>query len=30
MVYESLLRVLKDNGFEEILVEGKEFDFNLY
>lgn len=26
MVHESLLRALKDNGLEEILAEGKEFD----
>ncbi|MDU1380749.1 MAG: nucleotide exchange factor GrpE [Staphylococcus epidermidis] len=30
MVHESLLRALKDNGLEEILVEGKEFDPNLH
>lgn len=30
MVHESLLRVLKDNGLEEILAEGKEFDPNLH
>ena len=29
MVHESLLRALKDNGLEEILAEGKEFDPNL-
>ena len=28
MVHESLLRALKDNGLEEILAEGKEFDPN--
>lgn len=30
MVHESLLRALKDNGLEEILAEGKEFDPNLH
>ena len=30
MVHESLLRALKDNGLEEILDEGKEFDPNLH
>ena len=30
MVDESLLRALKDNGLEEILAEGKEFDPNLH
>ncbi|MBM6127958.1 nucleotide exchange factor GrpE [Staphylococcus epidermidis] len=30
MVHESLLRTLKDNGLEEILAEGKEFDPNLH
>lgn len=30
MVRESLLRALKDNGLEEILAEGKEFDPNLH
>ena len=30
MVQESLLRALKDNGLEEILAEGKEFDPNLH
>ena len=30
MVHESLLRALKDNGREEILAEGKEFDPNLH
>lgn len=30
MVHESLLRALKDNGLEEIEVEGQEFDPNLH
>lgn len=30
MVHESLLRALKDNGLEEILAKGKEFDPNLH
>ena len=30
IVHESLLRALKDNGLEEILAEGKEFDPNLH
>lgn len=30
MVHESLLRALKDNGLEEILAEGKEFNPNLH
>ena len=30
MDHESLLRALKDNGLEEILAEGKEFDPNLH
>ena len=30
MVHESLRRALKDNGLEEILAEGKEFDPNLH
>ena len=30
MVHESLLRALEDNGLEEILAEGKEFDPNLH
>lgn len=30
MVHESLLRALKENGLEEILAEGKEFDPNLH
>ncbi len=30
MVHESLLRALKDNGLEEVLAEGKEFDPNLH
>lgn len=30
MVHESILRALKDNGLEEILAEGKEFDPNLH
>ncbi|MCO6333548.1 nucleotide exchange factor GrpE [Staphylococcus epidermidis] len=30
MVHESLLRALKDNGLEEILAEGMEFDPNLH
>lgn len=30
MVHERLLRALKDNGLEEILAEGKEFDPNLH
>ncbi|MCG2027364.1 nucleotide exchange factor GrpE [Staphylococcus epidermidis] len=30
MVHEGLLRALKDNGLEEILAEGKEFDPNLH
>lgn len=30
MVQESLLRALKDNGLEDILAEGKEFDPNLH
>ncbi|MBM5969523.1 nucleotide exchange factor GrpE [Staphylococcus epidermidis] len=30
MVHKSLLRALKDNGLEEILAEGKEFDPNLH
>lgn len=30
MVHESLLRALKDNGLEEILAEGKEFDPKLH
>lgn len=30
MVHECLLRALKDNGLEEILAEGKEFDPNLH
>lgn len=30
MVYESLLRALKDNGLEEIEAEGQEFDPNLH
>ena len=30
MVHESVLRALKDNGLEEILAEGKEFDPNLH
>ena len=30
MVHESLLRALKDNGLEEILAEGKEFDPNFH
>ncbi|MGC7800327.1 nucleotide exchange factor GrpE [Staphylococcus epidermidis] len=30
MIHESLLRALKDNGLEEILAEGKEFDPNLH
>lgn len=30
MVHESLLKALKDNGLEEIVAEGEEFDPNLH
>lgn len=30
MVYESLINVLKDNGFEVIKIEGEVFDLNIY